>query len=85
MRQARSYGFHFVIFQVTNPDADAPGYMAHASVLDISAGQREQDVRFGIGAQAQPETGFELGVVDWTLQRRRRHTLICSVDEQLCV
>ena len=44
-----------------------PGYMAHASVLDINAGQREQDVRFGIGAQAQPETGFELGVVDWTL------------------
>ena len=62
------YGFHFVIFQVTNPEADAPGYMAHSSVLDINAGQREQDVRFGIGAQAQPETGFELGVVDWTLR-----------------
>ena len=61
------YGFHFVIFQVTNPEAGAPGYMAHSSVLDINAGQREQDVRFGIGAQAQPETGFELGVVDWSL------------------
>ena len=61
------YGFHFVIFQVTNPENGDAGYMSHASVFDVAAGLREQSVRFGVGAQAQPATGFEFSVGDWTL------------------
>lgn len=61
------YGFHFVIFQVTNPENGDLGYMSHASVFDVGAGLREQSVRFGVGAQAQPPTGFDFSVGDWTL------------------
>lgn len=61
------YGFHFVIFQVTNPETGDAGYMSHASVFDVTAEHREQSVRFGVGAQAQPQTGFEFSVGDWTL------------------
>ena len=61
------YGFHFVIFQVTNPENGDAGYMSHASVFDVGAGLREQSVRFGVGAQVQPATGFQFSVGEWTL------------------
>ncbi len=61
------YGFHFVIFQVTNPESGEAGYMSHASVLDVGEGLREQSVRFGVSVQAQPATGFNFSVGGWTL------------------
>lgn len=61
------YGFHFVIFQAANMgNADAV-YMSHASVFDLTAERREQSVRFGVGAQAQPPTGFDFSLEEWTL------------------
>ncbi len=62
-----AYGFHFVIFQVTNPENDEGGYMSHASVFDVGEGLREQSVRFGVGVQAQPATGFNFSVGGWAL------------------
>ncbi len=61
------YGFHFVIFQVTNPETGDAGYMSHASVFDVEEGLREQSVRFGVGAQPQPTAGFDFSIADWTL------------------
>ena len=61
------YGFHFVIFQARDPETGNAGYMAHASVFDVEAGLREQSVRFGVDAQAQPGSGFAFTLSDWTL------------------
>ena len=61
------YGFHFVIFQARDPETGNAGYMAHASVLDVEAGLREQSVRFDVDAQAQPGSGFAFTLSDWTL------------------
>ena len=75
------YGFHFVIFQVTNPESGDTGYMSHASVFDVAAEHREQSVRFGVGAQDQPATGFEFSVVDWTLSGNDgRHSFAATTD-----
>ncbi len=65
--EGNDYGFHFVIFQATNPENGDAGYMSHASVFDVGTGLREQSVRFGVGTQAQPASGFDFSVGDWTL------------------
>ena len=61
------YGFHFVIFQVTNPETGDAAYMSHASVFDVADQHREQSVRFGVNPQPQPAAGFDFSIVDWTL------------------
>ncbi len=75
------YGFHFVIFQVTNPENGDAGYMSHASVFDVGSGLREQSVRFGTGAQAQPPSGFDFSVADWTLSGDDgKHSFAATTD-----
>ena len=75
------YGFHFVIFQVTNPETGDAGYMSHTSVFDVTTEHREQSVRFGVGAQAQPQTGFDFSVGDWTLSGNNgTHSFAATTD-----
>ncbi len=75
------YGFHFVVFQARDPQTGNLGYMSHASVMDVGAVTREQAVQFGIGGQAQPESGFDLRFFDWTLKGDDgRHSFSASLE-----